>query len=219
LPNKKYHSYQTLTLAVVTNLILFLPKIRSGNGTAHTWRPNTNQDWKVPDSAYKGLKAEAKIHYKIKVTFSTDIYGTFRQSIVFDFGTFPVSVKHISVEVIPSPSKTEDGDAVEGDPEEEEERMREVRSLVVSSAGRWVDGINADVVPFMSDAYQCLPLIHQPRHAPSESDKRLVAAYPVPQPSEFVFTAAVTDRLVTINNYIERMHQLLFIEELARYNC
>jgi hypothetical protein len=170
----------------------------------------------VPDSAYKGLKAEAKIHYKIKVTFSTEIYGTFRQSIVFDFDTFPVTVKHISVEVVPSPAKPEDGDMVEGDPEEEEERLREVRSLVVSSAGRWVDGVNASVIPFMSDAYKCLPLIHQPRHAPSDSDKNLMMAYPVPQPNEFLFTAAVTDRLISASNYIERMHQLLFIEELAR---
>jgi len=170
----------------------------------------------VPESAYKGLKAEVKIHYKIKVTFSTEIYGTFRQSLVFDFDSYPVTVKHISVEVIPSPSKPEEGDVVEGDPEEEEERLREVRSLVVSSAGRWVDGVNATVLHFASDAYKCLPLIHQPRHAPSDKDKELLLTYPVPQPSEFLFTAAVTDRLISLTNYIERMHQLLFIEELAR---
>ncbi|XP_059471957.1 probable helicase with zinc finger domain isoform X2 [Neocloeon triangulifer] len=193
-------------------------QIRSGNGTAHTWRPNTNQDWKVPDSAYKGLKADAKVHYKIKVQFSTEIYGTFRQSIVFDFGTFPVTVKHVSVEVVPGPNKSEEGDAVEGDPEEEQERLAEVRSLVVSSAGRWVDGINASVIPFFSDAYKCLPLTQQPRYMPSDSDKKLLATYPVPQANEFPFTDAVMERAITMTNYIERLHQLLFIEELARYD-
>ncbi|XP_065342587.1 probable helicase with zinc finger domain isoform X3 [Cloeon dipterum] len=191
-------------------------QIRLGNNPVNLFRPNTNQDWKVPDLAYKNMKPEGKIHYKIKAVFSTDIYGTFRQSIVFDFGSFPVTVKHVSVEVVPGPGKSEEGDSIEADPEEEQERLAEVRSLVVSSAGRWTDGVNATVIPFSSDAYKCLPLTQQPRHALTEIEQELLAAYPVPQPSEFLVSHAVMDRQVTALNFTDRMHQLLFIEELAR---
>jgi hypothetical protein len=87
---------------------------------------------------------------------------------------------------------------------------------VVSAAGRWVDGVNAEVVPFVSNAYACLPPAHQPKHAPSEHEVALLQSYPVPQPQHFAITSAVTERQLNALNYKERMHQLLFIEELAR---
>lgn len=41
------------------------------------------------------------LEHNVRVAFSTDIYGTFRQSVVFDLGTEPVLVKHLCVDVIP----------------------------------------------------------------------------------------------------------------------
>lgn len=41
------------------------------------------------------------LEHVVKVGFTTDIYGTFRQSVVFDSGEEPVLVKHLCVDVIP----------------------------------------------------------------------------------------------------------------------
>lgn len=41
------------------------------------------------------------LEHRVRVGFKTEIYGTFRQSVVFDFGTEPVLVKHLCVDVVP----------------------------------------------------------------------------------------------------------------------
>jgi len=41
--------------------------------------------------------------YRVDVVFKPDVYGTFRQTIVFDFGEDIKLMKNVSVEVIPSP--------------------------------------------------------------------------------------------------------------------
>lgn len=40
--------------------------------------------------------------YKVTIVFSTGIYGTFRQTAVFDFGSVPVLSRHLCVDVIPA---------------------------------------------------------------------------------------------------------------------
>ena len=37
-------------------------------------------------------------YYKVAVSFSTEIFGTFRQTVVFDFGSEPVLMKRIMVD-------------------------------------------------------------------------------------------------------------------------
>ncbi|RZF48178.1 hypothetical protein LSTR_LSTR016478, partial [Laodelphax striatellus] len=44
---------------------------------------------------------EARYEHRVRVAFKTDIYGTFRQSVVFDFGAEPVLVRHLCVDVVP----------------------------------------------------------------------------------------------------------------------
>lgn len=57
------------------------------------------QEWtESEDLSYGG---ESNYAHQVTVVFSTDIYGTFRQSIVFDFGMSPALVKHLCVDVIP----------------------------------------------------------------------------------------------------------------------
>lgn len=46
-------------------------------------------------------RGEDQLEHTVTVAFCTDIYGTFRQSLVVDFGTEPVLVKHLCVDVIP----------------------------------------------------------------------------------------------------------------------
>ena len=69
------------------------------------------------------------------MAFLTDIYGTFRQSVVFNFGHEPVLVRHVCVDVVP----VTDAD-----------RMKEIRrELVLATAERW-DAANSEIIAFQS---------------------------------------------------------------------
>lgn len=88
-------------------LILFSRRISTSDPSHKTkfdCEPNNNQEWlsPIPISNSEGFHEEqATLEYSVKVSFSTDIYGTFRQSVVFDFGSDPVLVKHVCVDVVP----------------------------------------------------------------------------------------------------------------------
>jgi hypothetical protein len=61
--------------------------------------PINNQEWTSrldmePDP-------ELKLTHTVEVAFSTKLYGTFRQTVVFDFGSEPFLVKHLCVDVVP----------------------------------------------------------------------------------------------------------------------
>ena len=52
----------------------------------------------------------------------------------------------------------------------------------------------------------------------TERESELIAAYPPPSPVTFTLTqATVSEKRPTRNNYRARMHELLFVEEMARY--
>lgn len=54
--------------------------------------------------------------------------------------------------------------------------------------------------------------------AEAERESELLAAYPPPSPATFTLTqATVSEKRPTKNNYRARMHELLFVEEMARY--
>lgn len=56
---------------------------------------------------------------------------------------------------------------------------------------------------------------------PSEAEREadLVSAYPTPDPATFVVSSATAhDHKPTKYNYRQRMHDLVYIEEMARYN-
>lgn len=161
----------------------------------------TDQEWtttsieKAPDSDKSTI-----LEHRVKVSFSTDIYGTFRQSIVFDFGSEPVLVKHLCVDVVP----VTDAD-----------KIKEIRKeIILSSTKRW-DSDNADIVPFSSPVYPGLATPYGKEA--SEKDRDLLNAYSAPKAATLVLTqATVTERNLTKNNYRARMHELLSVEELAR---
>lgn len=60
---------------------------------------NQEQEW-VGEISSEESPAQEVTHL-VEVGFSTDIYGTFRQSVVFDFGAAPALVKHVCVDVMP----------------------------------------------------------------------------------------------------------------------
>lgn len=135
------------------------------------------------------------VEYRIKVIFMTSIFGTFRQSVVFDFSSEPVLVKHLCADVVP------DSDI---------EKINEIRrEITVSMSERWTSN-NSDIIQFQSS------LVNTSSN--EEWEKRLRSMYPCPQADTFLLShATLTERKFTKNNYRERMHELLFVEEMERY--
>ncbi|KAK4872883.1 hypothetical protein RN001_014912 [Aquatica leii] len=132
------------------------------------------------------------IYYQVTITFKTDIYGTFRQSVTFDYGYEPVLVKHLCVDVIPV---------------EEAQKLNEIRQeIVLSCVEHWNEN-NAEIIPFAShDLMQ-----------KSDFDTDLFKLYPCPQSDTLKLShATVSEKKLTPNNYNARMHELLYIEEMAR---
>nr|CAD7260482.1 unnamed protein product [Timema shepardi] len=170
------------------------------------WTPTNDQEWSLPPVTGLDLQADhdtpLQLEHRVKVGFATDIYGTFRQSVVFDLGEEPVLVRHLCVDVVP----VTDAD-----------RMREIRKgLVLSSVERW-DATNADIIPFSSAV---TPLVSTPEAVAKDSERErdLLSAYPSPRADTFTLTqCTVTERKLTRNNYRARMHELLGVEEMARY--
>lgn len=167
----------------------------------------SDQEWVAPnsDERYSEISIERNpvLEHRIKVVFSTDIYGTFRQSIVFDFGTEPVLVKHFCVDVIP----ITDAD-----------KIQEIKKeMVVSASQRWND-TNVHIVP-----YTISSVAYQQQNATAkideEREKELLQKYPCPRASTFTLTqSTITEKRLTKNNYRSRMHELLYVEEIARYD-
>lgn len=167
----------------------------------------SDQEWVAPnvDERYSETPNERSpmLEHRVKVVFSTDIYGTFRQSVVFDFCTEPVLVKHFCVDVIP----VTDAD-----------KIQEIKKeMVVSASQRW-DETNVNIVP-----YTMPTVAHQQPTAAAkldeEREKELLQRYPCPRASTFTLTqSTITEKRMTKNNYRSRMHELLYVEEIARYD-
>lgn len=166
----------------------------------------SDQEWVAPnqDERYTEVPTERSpmLEHRVKVVFSTDIYGTFRQTVVFDFGTEPVLVKHFCVDVIP----ITDAD-----------KIQEIKKeMVVSASQRW-DETNATIVPYVAPIVGSQQCPNQKQD--EEREKELLQRYPCPRASTFTLTqATITEKKLTKNNYRSRMHELLYVEEIARYD-
>lgn len=152
--------------------------------------PINAQEW---TSRLDDEEDEDLIH-KVEVTFSTKLYGTFRQTVLFDFGQEPVLAKHICVDVVPV---------------KDAEKMKEMQQeLVLSSTERW-EKSNAVIIPFVTTTFE---------NNLSAREKELLTKYYVPTGHKFTITQSmINDDIVTMNNYRSRMHELLYIEEMACY--
>lgn len=166
----------------------------------------SDQEWIVPnpDERYSEIPNERSpiLEHRVKVVFSTDIYGTFRQSVVFDFGSEPVLVKHFCVDVIP----VTDAD-----------KIQEIKKeMVVTSSQRW-DDTNSQII-----SYTAALTLHQQSATQKLDEERehdLIQRYPCPRASTFTLTqSTITEKKLTKNNYRSRMHELLYVEEIARYD-
>ncbi|XP_029140164.1 probable helicase with zinc finger domain [Protobothrops mucrosquamatus] len=147
--------------------------------------PETCQEWVGGKMAQNGTDHSV---YKISVVFSTEIFGTFRQTVVFDFGTEPVLMQRVMIDA----ASTEDL----------EYRMN-ARQQLLTTAKRW-DSTSKTIVEF------------EPNET-TELDKSLLIRYQIPLSADQLFTQSVLDKSLTKSNYQSRLHDLLYIEEIAQY--
>lgn len=168
----------------------------------------SDQEWVAPnqDERYTEVPTERSpmLEHRVKVIFLTDIYGTFRQTAVFDFGTEPVLVKHFCVDVIP----VTDAD-----------KIQEIKKeMVVSASQRW-DETNTQICLYTMPASDWPQQQNAAQKHDDEREKELLQRYPCPKANTFTLTqATITEKKLTRNNYRSRMHELLYVEEIARYD-
>ncbi|XP_053631191.1 probable helicase with zinc finger domain isoform X3 [Cherax quadricarinatus] len=153
--------------------------------------PENNQEWVNIDAEALIYQEPSGYEYKVTISFRTMIYGTFRQAVIFDFGSEPVLMQRLCVDVIP----VEDLSA-----------LLETKRTILTRSERWCEE-NVEIIPF------------DPKpHEFSEHDKSILAAYPAPTNENFVLTQTSMEKFPTKSNYQSRLHDLLNIEELAQFD-
>jgi len=130
--------------------------------------------------------------YNLKLKFHSKIFGTFKQTVLFDFGERPLLSKTVIADVVPF---SHDSD------------VQSVKESILFISDLW-DSTNSDLVHFEPTP----PKVHK-------DEEELLSKYPAPQPSKFEMSDAVTELRLTRDNYKERMHQLLYIEEMSQFQA
>ena len=162
------------------------------------------------ENAEKNGEPPSIYKYTFKLKFHTKIFGTFKQTLVLDFGVRPLLSKvnechnwikrPISNTLIPY-FQTVVADVV---PCSAESDLKSVKESIISISDPW-DVDNSDIVKFDPAPPSANP-----------DEEELLTAYPAPQPSKFDMTEAVMETHLSPLNYSERLHQLLFIEEMSQ---
>ncbi|XP_046436659.1 probable helicase with zinc finger domain [Neodiprion fabricii] len=153
------------------------------------------QEWFKASAALPGLDLNysSTNRYKITIGFKTDRYGTYRQTVIFGFGGYPVLAKQISVDCIPIADVP---------------RIEEARRIILSQNMRKWTKSNSQIIAFES------PFVP----AKDIKEVNLTKAYPFPDETNFYLTHdTLTEESLTPTNYRGRMHELVSIEELARH--
>lgn len=167
----------------------------------------SDQEWVASNSDSSKYTDTAEnvpvLEHRVKIVFSTDIYGTFRQSVVFDFGVEPTLVKHLCIDVVPVT---------------EYDKIQEIRNeILLSTNERW-NTTNANIAAY-TQSYPHTVHNHQAAYMTDvEKETDLLERYQCPNSATFVLTqSTITEKKLTKNNYRFRMHDLLYVEEIARY--
>ncbi|XP_075418227.1 putative helicase with zinc finger domain isoform X1 [Tenrec ecaudatus] len=161
--------------------------ISAGDSTTQVSQdvPENCQEWIGGKMAQNGLDHYV---YKVGIAFNTEIFGTFRQTIVFDFGSEPVLMQRVMIDA----ASTEDL-----------EYLMHARQQLLTTAKRW-DSSSKTIIDF------------EP-HETTDLEKSLLIRYQIPLSADQLFTQSVLDKSLTKNNYQSRLHDLLYIEEIAQY--
>ncbi|XP_062874530.1 probable helicase with zinc finger domain isoform X2 [Trichomycterus rosablanca] len=126
--------------------------------------------------------------YTVEVAFRTEIFGTFRQTVVFDFGSEPVLMQRVMVDAASI---------------EDLEHLMQARQQLLMTAKRW-------------DSY-CKTIVDFVPNENMELERSLLTRYQIPLSADQLFTQSVLDKMLTLDNYQSRLHDLLYIEEIAQY--
>uniref|UniRef100_A0A8C5R894 Probable helicase with zinc finger domain n=1 Tax=Leptobrachium leishanense TaxID=445787 RepID=A0A8C5R894_9ANUR len=161
--------------------------IAAGDGTSQVSQEVTEacQEWVGEQMTQNGID---HCMYQIIIAFNTEIFGTFRQTVVFDFGVEPVLMQRIMVDA----ASTEDL-----------EYLMHARQQLLTTAKRW-DSMSKIIVEF------------EPNET-TEIERSLLARYQIPLSADQLFTQSVLDKSLTKTNYQSRLHDLLYIEEIAQF--
>ena len=84
--------------------------------------------------------------------------------------------------------------------------LQSIKETILQTSDPWDADPSLDIVQFEPQP----PKVH-------DDEDELSSKYPAPQPSKFKMSAAVAEANLTRENYKERLHQLLFIEEMSQY--
>uniref|UniRef100_A0A8C9A8D1 Probable helicase with zinc finger domain n=1 Tax=Prolemur simus TaxID=1328070 RepID=A0A8C9A8D1_PROSS len=161
--------------------------ISAGDSTTQVSQevPENCQEWIGGKMAQNGLDHYV---YKVGIAFNTEIFGTFRQTIVFDFGLEPVLMQRVMIDA----ASTEDL-----------EYLMHAKQQLVTTAKRW-DSSSKTIIDF------------EPNET-TDLEKSLLIRYQIPLSADQLFTQSVLDKSLTKTNYQSRLHDLLYIEEIAQY--
>ncbi|XP_051681796.2 probable helicase with zinc finger domain isoform X1 [Oryctolagus cuniculus] len=161
--------------------------ISAGDSTTQVSQevPENCQEWIGGKMAQNGLDHYV---YKVGIAFNTEIFGTFRQTIVFDFGLEPVLMQRVMIDA----ASTEDL-----------EYLMHAKQQLVTTAKRW-DSSSKTIIDF------------EPNET-TDLEKSLLVRYQIPLSADQLFTQSVLDKSLTKINYQSRLHDLLYIEEIAQY--
>uniref|UniRef100_A0A8C6G2W8 Helicase with zinc finger n=1 Tax=Moschus moschiferus TaxID=68415 RepID=A0A8C6G2W8_MOSMO len=161
--------------------------ISAGDSTTQVSQevPENCQEWIGGKMAPNGLDHYV---YKVGIAFNTEIFGTFRQTIVFDFGLEPVLMQRVMIDA----ASTEDL-----------EYLMHAKQQLVTAAKRW-DSSSKTIIDF------------EPNET-TDLEKSLLIRYQIPLSADQLFTQSVLDKSLTKTNYQSRLHDLLYIEEIAQY--
>ena len=88
----------------------------------------------------------------------------------------------------------------------EDSDIQFIKDSILKTVDPW-DSSNSDIVSFEPPPPQ---KVHR-------NDADLLSKYPPPQPSKFEISPVLAESNLTRENYRERMHQLLSIEEMSQY--
>uniref|UniRef100_A0A8C1JM07 Probable helicase with zinc finger domain n=1 Tax=Cyprinus carpio TaxID=7962 RepID=A0A8C1JM07_CYPCA len=143
------------------------------------------QEWSAVGLVQNGMD---HCVYTVVVSFSTEIFGTFRQTVVFDFGSEPVLMQRVMVDAASI---------------EDLEHLMQARQQLLMTAKRW-DSSCKTIVEFVPNENMDL-------------ERSLLTRYQIPLSADQLFTQSVLDKTLTRDNYQPRLHDLLYIEEIAQY--
>ncbi|CAJ0916789.1 unnamed protein product [Ranitomeya imitator] len=191
--------------------------ISAGDGNTQALQevPDSCQEWVGEKMSQNGLD---HCLYTVVITFTTEIFGTFRQTVVFDFGVEPVLMQRIMVDAASTEGdwgpKSRSGSGVCAPVSSgaalillnlpsDLEYLMHARQQLLTTAKRW-DSMSKTIVEF------------EPNET-TELERSLLGRYQIPLSADQLFTQSVLDKSLTRTNYQSRLHDLLYIEEIAQY--